>query len=287
MTDDDEVFRNQSQAIGRFVTGYNKSVVMRSVTGHSLDIIGFNLDRIGESLSSVVSAFEEIRATSQTTSGNADRIDAMMDGVLTQNAKTGDGIVERMAEVEKASASAGRLSGLFASLSEKARSIESVTGSIRDVSDRTNILAINASIEAARAGAVGKGFRIIANEVRALAGQTGDFAATIESTIGEFSAALAQIMREVEGFTAMMASFRESFGAIQTGYKANAVSVDEAGKFLNQISGSIREETQALTEGLASLESISTALKDTQVVHGALMRMNHFLDSILEKEGGR
>ncbi len=287
MSDTPSSFENQALAIRRFVVGYNKSVVLNTVTLRSLDIIGYNLEKIGSGLSSIVAAFEEIRATSQTTSGNADRIDDMMDGILTQNAKTGEGIDQRVADINRAAESAGRISSLFSDLSEKAKSISAVTGAIQDVSDRTNILAINASIEAARAGTVGKGFRIIANEVRTLAGQTGDFAKTIESTISDFQSVVGDISSELQGFTALLGTFKESFNTILESFQSNARSVDDAGAFLSQISGSIREETTALTEGLESLEGISTSLKDTQVVFGALVKTYGNLDSILQKESGR
>ncbi len=287
MNELEAIFENESLAIKRFVKGYNKSVVLNAVTIHSLDIISHNLNGIGSNLSSIVAAFEEIRATSETTSGNSDRIDQMMDGILTKNAVTGEGINQRVTDVDKAAESAARLASLFTDLTEQARSIVSVTGAIQDVSDRTNILAINASIEAARAGNVGKGFRIIANEVRTLAGQTGDFAKTIETTIDDFQSVVGEITMELQGFTSMLATFRESFREILMGFQDNARSVDETGQFLNQISGSIREETVALTEGLASLESISTSLKDTQVVFGALLKTYGTLDSILDKEGER
>ncbi len=287
MAEEQDFHENYALAIRRFVKGYNKSVVINAVTNRSLDIIANNLTGIGSNLSSIVAAFEEIRATSATTSGNADRIDQMMDGILTKNSQTGDGINERVSDVDKAAESANRLAAMFADLAEKAKRIDSVTGEIQDVSDRTNILAINASIEAARAGTVGKGFRIIANEVRTLAGQTGEFAKTIEATIVDFRSVVGDITKELTGFTSMLATFRESFRNILAGFQDNARSVDETGQFLNQISGSIREETTALTEGLESLESISTSLKDTQVVFDALMKTHVSLDQILDKEGSR
>jgi methyl-accepting chemotaxis protein len=280
-----DIFENEARAIQLFVKGYNKSVVLNTVTIKSLDIIGYNLEKIGSNLNAIVAAFEEIRATSQTTSGNADRIDTMMDGILSKNSQTGEGITKRVSEINKAVEGAGRISTLFNDLAEKARSIASVTGAIQDVSDRTNILAINASIEAARAGTVGKGFRIIANEVRTLAGQTGDFAKTIETTIEDFQSVVGEITAELGGFTAMLGTFRESFQAIMASFQDNAKSVDDAGAFLNQISGSIREETIALTDGLKSLEDISTSLKDTRVVFGALLKTYGNLDTILEREG--
>lgn len=287
MTDNTTSFENSSLAIRKFVRGYNKSIVLNTVTLRSLDIIGYNLERIGSSLSSIVAAFEEIRATSQTTSNNADKIDTMMDGILTKNASTGAEITQRVQDINQAVEGTARLSALFADLAEKAKSIASVTGSIQDVSDRTNILAINASIEAARAGNVGKGFRIIANEVRTLAGQTGDFAKTIETTISDFESVVGEITKELQGFTKVLESFKQSFSTVLDSFQTNAKSIDETGAFLNQISGSIREETTALTDGLSSLEQISTSLKDTNVVFAALLKTYGNLDTLLDKEGNR
>jgi methyl-accepting chemotaxis protein len=245
------------------------------------------LERIGSGLSTIVAAFEEIRATSQNTSQNADKIDSMMDGILTKNASTGTEITQRVQDINQAVEGTARLSALFADLAEKAKSIASVTGSIQDVSDRTNILAINASIEAARAGNVGKGFRIIANEVRTLAGQTGDFAKSIETTISDFESVVGQITEELQGFTKVLESFKQSFATVLDSFQTNAKAIDEAGAFLNQISGSIREETTALTDGLSSLEKISTSLKDTNVVFAALLKTYGNLDTLLNKEGNR
>lgn len=276
-------FDNNYVAIRHFAKGYHKSVVLNSVTLKSLDIISYNLERIGTSLSAIVAAFEEIRATSQNTSHNADKIDSMMDQILNKNAVTGEEISKRVEDINRAADGANRIAVLFQELEEKAKSIASVTGSIQDVSDRTNILAINASIEAARAGSVGKGFRIIANEVRTLAGQTGDFAKTIEKTINEFDGVVKDITAEIQGFVSMLESFRKSFTTVLESFRSNAQSIDEAGAFLNQISGSIREETLALTEGLNSLEAVSSSLKDSRVVFNALLKTYVNLDKLLER----
>jgi methyl-accepting chemotaxis protein len=171
-----ETESNFVDAIDSFAVGYNKGVVLSSVTRHSLEILDDSMNRIESGLTTIVAAFEEIRATSGSTASNAERIDSMMTEILSGNENLAANISERMADVERGVAVARDLGSMFGGLSEKTKGVSGITGAIQDVSDRTNILAINASIEAARAGSVGKGFRIIANEVRTLAGQTNDFA---------------------------------------------------------------------------------------------------------------
>jgi len=274
---------NYREAIDRLSAGYNKSVVLASVTNRSLAILDSNIGAVEDSLSSVVTAFEEIRATSQSTSSNAERVDAMMGEILGKNGRTDSGVTERVAEIERAAADARRIAALFEELRGKTKSIEDVTGAIRDVSDRTNILAINASIEAARAGSVGKGFRIIANEVRTLAGQTGDFAKQIESTTAEFRSSVAAIDERMRDFLMLLDRFKASFTEVLDNFRDNARSVDNAGRFLAEIAGAIREETLALNDGLDSLERISGSMKDTHAVFSALTKSHAFLDELLEK----
>jgi len=279
----EETLGNYRDAIDRFAVGYNKSVVLSAVTDQTLKILDASIEGVHSSLSTVVSAFEEIRATSQSTADNAERIDGMMSGILVKNAGMDGSVGQRMEEVDRAAGEAKAIAALFDELRSKAESIAGVALSIRDVSDRTNILAINASIESARAGAVGRGFRIIANEVRNLAGQTGDFAKQIEGTIGEFSRSVGQIDSAMKEFMALLDRFRASFSDVLANFQENAKGIDGASQLLSQISGSIKEETLALTEGLGSLEAISTGMKDTQAVFGALSSSYSFLDSLLTR----
>jgi len=281
--DREGILSNYRVALDAFAVGFNKSVVLSAVTERSLGIIDESLDGIESSLSSIVAAFEEIRATSQSTAGNAGRIDDMMSSILVKNAGMDNGVKARMSEVEQAAGDARRIGQLFGELQERTKSIEAVTLSIRDVSDRTNILAINASIEAARAGTVGRGFRIIANEVRSLAGRTGDFARQIDTTVGEFRESVRAIDGRMRGFLELLERFRSSFAEVLANFQENAQSVEQAGSFLSEISGAIREESLALTEGLGSLESVSAGLKDTHAVFGALSASHSFLDELLEK----
>jgi methyl-accepting chemotaxis protein len=279
-----ETESNFVDAIDSFAVGYNKGVVLSSVTRHSLEILDDSMNRIESGLTTIVAAFEEIRATSGSTASNAERIDSMMTEILSGNENLAANISERMADVERGVAVARDLGSMFGGLSEKTKGVSGITGAIQDVSDRTNILAINASIEAARAGSVGKGFRIIANEVRTLAGQTNDFAKQIESSIGELSGAVTAIAGRMDEFVNLFTRFRDSFAEVRANSMENAGNVRQGSQILAQIAGATKEETLALGDGLHSLEAISTNAKDTHAVFGALRSSHDFLDTLLDRK---
>lgn len=279
-----EVNKNYETAIEKFTVGYNKSIILNSVTNHSLDILDEAMDQVQRGLNTIVSAFEEMRATSTSTSENTERIDAMMSEILTKNTTMDAGIVERSAEIEKAAANARSIANLFEDLKEKTKNVASITGSIQDVSDRTGILAINASIEAARAGTVGRGFRIIANEVRTLATQTGDFAKQIETNIGEFQSSVITINSQMNDFIELFSRFKVSFGDIVANLRENSQTINQAGRSLSEITGSIKEEVTALNDGVQSLETVNDSMRDTHAILGVIQSSHQFLDKLLEKD---
>ncbi len=278
-----EIESNYADALERFAVGYNKSVILNAVTVNSLGILDDAMEQVERGLATIVSAFEEMRATSESTSENSGRIDAMMREILAKNGTMDRDIEERMTDIERAAADAKAIGALFDELKGKTESVAGITGSIQDVSDRTGILAINASIEAARAGTVGRGFRIIANEVRNLATQTGDFAKQIESSVGEFQTTVETISAKMNEFNELFSRFRSSFTGVLESFSDNAKTIDRAGNSLSEITGAIREEAAALNDGLASLEGVNNSMRDTHAILGVIQSSHGFLDQLLDK----
>lgn len=284
MADEHHIFDNFADTVSKFTIGFNKGVVMTTVTSRSMSLIEQNLHYMRESLETVVTAFEEIRATSESATKNSEQISTMMDSIQEQNGVVNAGISERVGEMQKTAENAQEIDTLFKDFAEKSKNIRSITEQIQDVSDRTNILAINASIEAARAGEVGKGFRIIANEVRNLATQTGDFAQEIDSTITEFGNAIQTVTEKMENFLKLIENLKRDFEGIKNTFDSNNRSVTETGQNLAMISGAIKEQNEALTDGLASLESIFSTSRDSEAVVTALLKSHQALDTLLNKK---
>ncbi|MCR6107701.1 HAMP domain-containing protein [Salipaludibacillus agaradhaerens] len=128
-------------------------------------------------------------------------------------------------------------------LAQKSNEIGTILGMITGIAEQTNLLALNAAIEAARAGEQGKGFAVVADEVRKLAEQT-------TSASGDVQGLIETIQNEIESSAMAMT---EGYMSVEDGEKM----VNNAGTAFNEISGAIgamREQLSTIASGMQTME---------------------------------
>ena len=191
--------------------------------------------------------------------------------------------VESAAEVAaRASAQAGDAVTMSSTLSDHAKSIESILGLIRDIAGQTNLLALNATIEAARAGDAGRGFAVVAQEVKTLASQTARATDDIAAKISTIQAATRQSVDTNERIRQTVDEVQSSADRIRTAMDAQAqtvtmitAAVDETALAADSMSSTIsaiRQDTEVvaseideLERGFMSVETKLNALRETSV----------------------
>ena len=187
--------------------------------------------------------------------------------------------VEAAAEIAtRASSQAGAAVGMSETLSDHAKSIESILGLIRDIAGQTNLLALNATIEAARAGDAGRGFAVVAQEVKSLANQTARATDDIAQKIAAIQSATRSTVETNASIKSTVAEVQVSAERIRHAMEAQATtvtaitaSVDETALAADSMSATIaaiREDTETVAadidrvgEGFAALDGQLGALK--------------------------
>ncbi len=165
--------------------------------------------------------------------------------------------VESAAEVaRRASAQSGDAVAMSATLSEHAKSIESILGLIRDIAGQTNLLALNATIEAARAGDAGRGFAVVAQEVKSLANQTARATDEIAGRIADIQASTRQSVETNE-------RIRDTVGEVQASAERIRHAMDAQAQTVTMITAAV-DETALAADSMSS--TISAIRQDTEVV---------------------
>ena len=277
-------FVSMKKAIAKLFSGYNKSIIFNSITLKSLAIINKNIVAIKDGMETVVTAFEEIQSTSQSTSQNSKSIDERMNRIVKESGALSGSVSKRVTEIQAASKDAEELAKTFRVLEDSTKKIKGMSAEIQDVSDRTNILAINASIEAARAGEKGKGFRIIAKEVRTLALQTRDLAMEIDSTLGALTKTVNDVSGDIFNFEKVLLGIKNDITYMKQSFDANETDAKEVGDSITMISQAITEENLAINDGLTSMEAVFQAIHDTSVTADTLSTTYINLSKLLEKD---
>ncbi|MDR3493152.1 MAG: methyl-accepting chemotaxis protein [Ancalomicrobiaceae bacterium] len=166
--------------------------------------------------------------------------------------------------VGKASQSAASVDVKIAQLARSADQIGKVVGLINEIAEQTNLLALNATIEAARAGEAGRGFAVVASEVKQLANQTSKATEEIARQIAEIQKTTEDTVQAVRGIVSTMKSADEASNAIASAMIEQEAATQEISR--NAMAASSRTE-----ETSGAVVELTTAVKETAEVAQRLM----------------
>lgn len=273
---------NFANLIDKISMYYNKEIVLDSVTKRSFGILDDSVHNLQNKFGDILSLFEEIQNESSSSASNTRKVDAMLAMILENGEKIQQEIHQRVEEIDETALNAKNTAAAFEILKDRTLEVESMLAGIQDVSVKTGILAINASIEAARAGKVGNGFRIIANEVRSLSNQTNGFTKTIEAKLAELKDSVNEINKNMIVFIELFSKFQKSFTEVLNNFDKNSTMLNNAGQSLAEITSSIKEQDVTINEGFSSLKRIDEFLKETGTILRVVQTTHDHLDTLFQ-----
>ncbi len=214
-------------------------------------------------VNSVAAASEEMSKTSSEIAHNC-VVAVKSSEKASESANAGEKIITETIDVMNRINDRVRSSAkIIENLGQRSDQIGEIVGLINDVADQTNLLALNAAIEAARAGEHGRGFAVVADEVRKLAERTSEATNEIRETIQSMQAetkkaviSMEEGVNDVDKGTTEAAKSGDALKDILS--QINKVTAE-----INQIAVSAEEETATTNEIASSIQQISEVMQET------------------------
>ncbi len=210
-------------------------------------------------VSQTTATVEEVRQTAQLASQKARNVSDIAQKAVqvseagrksTQDVEAGIGRIRRQMDLVASS---------MVRLSEQGQAVGQIIATVEDIATQSNMLAVNAAIEAAKAGEHGKGFGVVAQEVKNLAEQSRQATGQVRTILGDIQkASAAAVLATEEGGKAVEAGIRQTEAA-GSSIQALSQSVNESAQSATQIAASSQQQQVGMDQVAGAMESIRQA----------------------------
>lgn len=233
-----------------------------------------------DSTSSMAAAVEELTVSSNHISDSAHETARETSEAAELAAQGSARVLQASTAIEKIASTVSDASGRIHALEERARQVSTIASVIKDIAGQTNLLALNAAIEAARAGEQGRGFAVVADEVRKLAERTSSATLEIEQMISGIQAdtigaveAMNAALPEVQEGVQLASSASDSLLAIENSSRRTLERVGE-------VADATREQSSASTSIAQRVEQIANMVEETTATIRGTTQSAHELETI-------
>ena len=250
--------------------------VLKNHSDKSADI----LSQHQQETEQVVTAVEELSVTAEMVANNAQET-AQFTQEANNSGETSKGIIANaQVSLQRLSKEVENATVNVANMSQETQDISSILSVIGAIADQTNLLALNAAIEAARAGEQGRGFAVVADEVRALAART-------QTSTGEVESALVKLQHESTSVVSSIGSTRETSQQTVTEAASVADSLEVMSGFVskindlsNQIASSAHEQNSVIREVSQNMSRIHNIVQELTTTGANVNEETHHIHEV-------
>jgi len=268
------MLRNKSETLGQ------ASSVNRQ---HGKDI----MKQLDEQRSQCITVSAAMTEMEQAIQDVARRAESAAQGMRDISNTTQDGVQlaeQALANNQSLSANIASSTERVKSVSESSKAIFSILEVIDGITQQTNLLALNAAIEAARAGEQGRGFAVVADEVRQLAQRTASSTTEIQNMIGGLQQDTELAVNEIEQCNHSMQLNAENVRAINQQIVEINQHIERLSLLNEEISVATSQQQTTSEDVSCSMETISTAAQNNLAVVTELNRLSDDLESVAQEQ---
>jgi len=262
-----KALNSMADKLNAMIGDMNSEVLGLASTSNELNYIAQsmseNSSNVSERAISVAAATEELSANMTSVAAASEEASTNVNIVATASEEVTSSIAEVDVKTKEARAITEDAVRLANSSSQKvdalgsaADQISKVTGVITEISDQTNLLALNATIEAARAGEAGKGFKVVAGEIKSLAGQTSQATDDIKEKIAGIQNSTDDTVQDVTKISQVISDVNEIVTTIAAAIEEQSASATEVAQNIEQVSMGIGE----VNENVAQSSQVSSEI---------------------------
>ena len=240
---------------------------------------------LAASATQIAATSSEISATAQELVETMCRVGDISKGTACSAAGSKESLESMQRTMAHMVESTETVTERLAAISEKTSKISSVVSTIMKIAQQTNLISLNAAIEAENAGELGLGFAVVAKEVRRLADQTSKASQGIEQMVDEMQSAVATAVMGMDGFSEdircgsdavsqvagrlgtiihEVETLAPQFDAVREGMAAQAQGASQIADGVRQIVGSSEETAESVRETTAAITQLTRAAQELQ-----------------------
>jgi len=240
---------------------------------------------IAATTSEIGATAKEISATSKELAKTVKNIAEVAEKTAGLAGSGQSGLTRMQTTMQQVAEAAGSISARLGALSEKAGSIGTVVTTITKVADQTNLLSLNAAIEAEKAGDYGRGFAVVATEIRRLADQTAGATSDIEQMVKEMQSAVAagvmgmdkfsdevrrgvevvgQVSGELSQIIHHVQTLTPNFELVSEGMQSQSLGAEQISDSLSQLSEASQQTVTSLRQSNSVIEQLNEASRGLQ-----------------------
>ncbi len=210
-----------------------------------------------EAAASTAAAVEQITVSINSVAANTEDVRKLSESSLNKTQEGNRNVTGMIGEIGRVQEAVNQIAGSVKEFIESTRAISGMTQQVKDIADQTNLLALNAAIEAARAGEQGRGFAVVADEVRKLAEKSAKSANEIDQVTNSLNQKSTAAEESVQAGLRSLQETQEQVGRVAAMLTEAGEAVTKSTHGVSDIAASVSEQSLASTEIARNVEKIA------------------------------